>query len=318
MTDIYLYTDINLDSAKEFMQALAAANGDDVVIQECCPGGNVFAFWGMAAAMNDYKGKIKVKVQGLAASGGAFLLVYSNDSEALDVSTIMLHRADMYVSSPEDQAFLDKINADLQEKLTAKIDGKKLKELKGISIKDLFNPETRIDLYLTAKQAKDIGLINKVTKASPKEVAAFNEKYFQVAAEYTPAPPTKVNPIPNNKTMDITTLKAEQPALYNQVLELGIAAGIAKERDRVEAIMVYAEIDPKAAVAIVAEGKDLSMKQREEFAMKRFSPEALKKLAEDSAKPVTTGAATEVTLTEEDKKKAAAEAELDKILGLSK
>lgn len=310
--ELYIYSSINNDSALAFLQSMEDNANEDVVIRVNSPGGSVFSFWGMAAKMNEMKGKKTIKVDGLAASAGAFFLLYGDTVEALDVSTLMIHRADAYISSPEDQARLDLINTDLRAKLTAKIDDKKMKELKGVSIKDLFNPDTRIDLFLTAKEAKAIGLVDKITKVNPKEASAFTEafanNYFNVAAEMSPAAAQTQTP----KVMTLAEFKAANPALYNEILELGVA----QEKDRVEAALVFNDIDPKGVKAAIESGKPLSQKQMAEFALKQMSPEALKKLEVESAKVVTTTATEETVKTEKEKEVAAFEAELDEKLKL--
>lgn len=308
--ELYIYSGINNDSALAFLQSMEENANEDVVIRVNSPGGSVFSFWGMAAKMNEMKGKKTIKVDGLAASAGAFFLLYGDTVEALDVSTLMIHRADAYISSPEDQARLDLINTDLRAKLTAKIDDKKMKELKGVSIKDLFNPDTRIDLFLTAKEAKAIGLVDKITKVNPKEASAFTEKYFNVAAEFTPP----ASPIQTPKVMTLAEFKAAHPAIYNECLELGIA----QEKDRVEAALVFNEIDPKGVKAAIESGKPLSQKQMAEFALKQNSPEALAKLTAESAATVTTTATEEKVKTEKEKEVKAFEAELDEKLNLKK
>lgn len=313
MEELYLYTGIDNESAQLFMQAMDAAGSDaDMIVRVCSPGGSVFAFWGMAAKLTERKGNTTMKVDGLAASAAAMILLYADSAEALETSTLMIHRADMYISSPEDQALLDKINEDLKAKMSAKIDSKKLKEIKGITIKDLFNPETRIDCFLTAKEAKQIGLISKVNKVNPKEVAAFNDKFFGIAAELK-TPIQKEIPIKKINTMDITTLKADHPALYLEIFN----AGVAQEKERVEAALVFNEIDPAGVKAAIESGKPISQKAAFEFMLKQNAAEALKKIEKESAAAVTTTAVT-AEPTAEEKKKLAAEAELNEKLGLTK
>lgn len=313
--ELYIYSSINSDSSLAFLQSMEENANEDVVIRVNSPGGSVFAFWGMAAKMNESTGKKIIKVDGLAASAGAFFLLYGDEVEALDVSTLMLHRADAHISSPEDQARLDLINADLRAKLTAKIDDKKMKELKGVSIKDLFNPDSRIDLFLTAKEAKAIGLIDKITKVNPKEATAFTEKYFNVAAQFnTPAAPTPQTP----KTMTLAEFKSANPGLYNEILELGITAGVEKEKDRVEAALVFNEIDPKGVKAAIESGKPLSAKQMAEFALKQMSPETLKKLSAEAAVVVTPAAVDGKVKTDKEKEVEAFEKEVEEKLNLKK
>src|SRR5690606_28059643 len=111
----------------------------------------------------------------------------------MDVSKAPLHRADGYVNSPEEQAFLDGVNKDLRAKLTSKIDAEKFKEITGKTINDLFDSKDRIDVWLTAKQAKQVGLIKKIVKLNPTEIAAINRMNIAASAEQLP-----VTKEPNN------------------------------------------------------------------------------------------------------------------------
>ncbi len=275
--ELYLYSSINDLSAQILISSMEDNKGEDIVMRMQTPGGSVFAGWGIAAKMVEHEGTVTIKVDGAAMSMGAILLAFADTVESLEVSTFMLHRADMYVENEEDQALLDTINSSLRKKLEAKIDNAKMKELKGVSINDLFTAEKRIDLFLTAKEAKAIGLVDKINKVSPKEIAAFNEHYFGIAAEYKP----ETNP---KKIMDIQTLRAEHPALYNQIYALGVA----DEKDRIEEALLFSEVDMPGVKAVIEAGKPLSSKQRTEFLLKSQNATALKVIAAESANPIST------------------------------
>lgn len=306
--ELYLYSPIYNFVAQDLISAMEDTN-EDIVMRVNSPGGDVFAGWGIAAKMIEHTGKITIKVDGAAMSMGAALLVFADKVEALDVSTIMLHRASMYISKPEDQVFLDKVNAGLRAKLETKIDGKKLKELKGVSIKNLFEDETRLDLFLSAKEAKQIGLVDKINVLTPNELTAFNNKMFAVAAEHTPE-----NPLPTQKNnkMTLEKLKAEHPELYNQIFALGVA----QEKDRVEACLVFNEIDPVAVKAAIEGGKPLTQKQMSEFSLKALSGKTLASVQADSAKPLTTAEVEGKEKTDKEKQLSDFEAIAKKDLGV--
>jgi ATP-dependent Clp protease, protease subunit len=267
--ELYLYSGIYDFIAERLISQLNDAGEQDVTLRINTPGGSVFAGWGIIAKMQERSKEgysTKIKLDGAAMSMGAMILAFAEDVEALDVSTVMLHRASMYVSNDTDKAFLDQVNKDLRKKLESKINGEKLKEIKGVSIKDLFDKEERIDLFLTAKEAKEIGLINRVNKVQPKELEALNtamadaEKYFNVAASVE----TQSNQNQKSITMNIEKLKAEHPEVYNQVFNAGINA----ERDRVGAFMALIEADPKAIAEAIKKGETLTQTQTVELTMK--------------------------------------------------
>ncbi len=302
--EIYLYSPIYDFVAQEFISAMdEAGNDEDVVCRMSCPGGSVLAGWGMAAKMQERKGKTTIKVDGAAMSMAAILLCFADNVEALDVSTIMLHRADMYCETAEDQAWLDKVNESLRAKMKAKIDDKKLKELKGVNIKNLFEDEKRTDVFLTAKEAKQIGLVDKINTLTIKELKAFNEKMFSVAAKHEPIIKTTISKKNTMAKMNLEAFKAKYPKTYAKA----IAAGKAEEKLRVDACMVFLEVDPKGVKDAIESGKDLNQKQMAEFALKQNSPDVLKRLKAEAAKDVTTvvedgKGAEEVTAAQKDLK----------------
>jgi ATP-dependent protease ClpP protease subunit len=276
--ELYLYTEIYDFIAQELLQSIDNAADDDITLRISTPGGSVFAGWGIIAKLLEHKNKVSIKVDGAAMSMGTAVLVFFEDVECLDVSTFMLHRADMFVENESERTLLDKVNKELRAKLEAKIDSEKLKELKGISIKDLFEAEKRIDLFLTAKEAKAVGLVKKINKLAPNELQALQNKYFSIAAKHSPENNNNNN---NPKiTMTIEKFKAEHPAVYAEI----VALGATQERERVEALLVYNEVDPAAVKAAIESGKPVSAKQMAEFSLKALSNGTLNKIGKDSEK----------------------------------
>jgi len=149
--ELLLYFPITAFSAETLIDQIEENSDEDIVMRINSPGGSVFAGWGIASKMKEHDGEITVKVDGVAASMSAILLLFADKVEVLDVTKIMLHRAEMFTMNDQE------VNAEIKAKLKSKIDSKKLKELKGITIDQLFNSEQRIDLWLTAKEAKKIG-----------------------------------------------------------------------------------------------------------------------------------------------------------------
>lgn len=292
--EIYLYSPVYDFVAQDLISTMNE-NTEELTMRVNSPGGSVFANYGICAKMQEH-GNVNVKVDGAAMSSAANLLPYAKSVECLDVSTFLLHRADMYVESESDKAFLARINKDLRVKLLARVDAVIFKEVTGFSIDEMFDSEKRIDIMLDAKQAKKIGLVQKINKLTPSEVEAFNSKMlFNIAAYNDNKNQQK------QKTMTIDTLKAEHPALFAQV----VALGVEKEKDRVEACLAFIDVDAKGAIEAINSGKDLSQKQMAEFAVKAMSKKSLTDLAAESNKGIAT---TEVTETEKDAKAKAIEA----------
>lgn len=283
--ELYLYSSIYDFIAQDLIAQMEEFKSDDIIIRSCSPGGSVFAGWGIIAKMTEHEGSLKIKCDGMVASMALYMLLFCDDVEALDVTSFVLHRAAMYVGDQEDQAFLDGVNAKLKEKLIAKIDSKKLLELKGVTIKDIFSNEgNRLDVVLTASEAKQIGLINRVVKMTPTikaELKSLNEK-FNVAASHTPNPQQLEIKTPIKMTSE--KLKAEHPEVYASIFALGVA----QEKDRVEACLVFNELDPSAVKAAIESGKPLSQKAMADFALKAMSPKQVEAIIKDSEGAVVT------------------------------
>jgi len=297
--EILLYTGIYDFTAEDVINRLNDAMDDEVDMRVNSGGGSVFAGWGMIAKIKEH-GNVNIKNDGIAASMAANLNLYSKSSESLDVTKFILHRADMYVAEGdvEMQKFLDNVNKDLRSRMKMRLNEEKFKEVAGMTIDEMFDSKKQVNVFLNARQAKEIGLIQKITKVNPTEMKAFNEMIYKVAAEYKP---TNENSNSNPNIMTLAELKAQHPNIYNEIFALGILAGVSQEKDRVEACLVFNEIDPAGVKAAIESGKPLSAKQMAEFGLKSMSADALKKLASDSTGEVKTGAVTEKDKTEKDK-----------------
>lgn len=307
--ELYLYTPIYDFTAQELISEMENNMNDEIIIRVNSPGGSVFANYGICAKAIEH-GNIKVKVDGSAMSSAANFLLYVNYSEALDVSTFLLHRAEMFVENESDKDFLNKVNKDLRSKMLKKIDGVKFKEISGVSIDELFDSEKRIDVVLTAKQAKDIGLINKVITLTPsQQIEAFENKFFKIAAS---AEKININNKPKKIIMTIESLKAEHPALFAQV----VALGVEQEKDRVEACMAFIEIDAIGVKEAIASGKNLTQKQMAEFSLKALAPKEINAIAEASATTIITDK-LELPKSAEAKKTEATMAEVLKLVKIN-
>lgn len=274
--DILIYGGIHRFSAEFFIQQLDENSGKKVAVRMNTEGGDPVSAWGMIAKINEQKPKPLIKVDGEAHSMGAFILCYVDDVEALDVSTFVLHRAafssffetDM---NDEDAKKLSGINKNLRAALEAKIDVNKLKELKGVTIDEIFSMDSRINVHLTADEALQIGLVSRVVKLNPKEVSALTAKYGRIAASYnasaeksTEKPVEK--PLNNNK-MDLNELKLKHPEVYATVY----GAGVKAEQDRVGSWMVFVKADAEAVTAGIKGGEPLSNTDMAELNQKSYA-----------------------------------------------
>lgn len=305
--ELSLYSPIYDFVAQDLIAKIEDHIDEDIVLRLNTPGGSIFAAYGIYQKIKEH-GNVSLKVDGAAMSAGAFLPMYCKYAECLNTSRFVFHRADMFVWDDNDQEFLNGVNKDLKAQMKLKIDAEKFKEVTGISIDDMFNPDTRIDITLTGVQAKKIGLVNKVNKLTPElqaEITAFNNK-FSVAAK-ADEPISK----PTIK-MTLEKLKAEHPEVYAQIFALGVS----QEKDRVEACLVFNELDPVAVKAAIESGKPLTQKQMSDFALKAMSVKTLEAVKKDSTGSVQTEEVSAQVKTEKENALAAFEKSVDATLKL--
>ncbi len=318
--ELLLYSHIFGFTAETLINGIDENMDEPIAIRANTPGGDVFAGWGIIAKMQEH-GDITMKIDGSVASMGTFITIFANNVEALDVSKIHLHRASMFVDGQEDQDFLDSVNADLKKKLKAKIDEAKFKEITGVSINQLFDADKRVNVTLTAKEAKAVGLVDKVITLKPSEAKAFQEKYFKIAASENGVDEPVTQPIKNKpkfkpmsvETLKIEALKAEHPDLFKEIYDQGVNA----ERDRVGAWATFLDVDSEKVIKAIKEGDELTATATAELTRKAVSIKALGNIEGDGAEETETEE-TEAAKTGDEKKIEAFKKEVTTNLGLNK
>jgi ATP-dependent Clp protease protease subunit len=145
------------------------------------PGGSVFAGWSIIGVMQKRSGETNMSVMGIAASMAAFMLLFADKREGLNVSQYLLHRADGYVEDEDQQKWLDNINKDLRKQMEMRLKMDVFAEVTGVTMDELFDPKKRINVWLNAKQAKQIGLIDKIIKLEPKQAESMSKQFVAFA-----------------------------------------------------------------------------------------------------------------------------------------
>ncbi len=133
--------------------------GKDIYLYINSPGGSVTAGMGIFDTMQYIKSDVSTICVGMAASMGAFLLAAGAKGKrfALPNSTIMIHQP---LGGMQGQASDMKIHADFILKTKDTLN-KILSERTGQSLEQI-EKDTDRDNFLSAKEAKDYGLIDEI------------------------------------------------------------------------------------------------------------------------------------------------------------
>ena len=311
MAEVLLYEPITNLSAKAFVNELEAVKGEDLVTRISSSGGSVQFGWPMIAKFIEHEGKKLVKVDGRADSMAAFFLAYADDVEALDVSSFVLHRAAYPEKIESNKDFmtearwkdLEKTNNNLRAALESKIDVEAFERVTGSSLDDMFSLDSRIDVPLTAYDAREIRLINRVVNLTPERKAAMTSYYFEMSASSLPDflkeenQPSNFKPNHISMKTTLDELKANSPDVYAEA----VAVGVAREKARVEAeAKLRSDLEAQIREELKAE-----LKQEEESAKAK-----LEEMKAESAEVVETA---KVETKVEDSKEKELEAFLEEV-----
>ncbi len=330
--EILLYGGVNEFSATQFVKELDAAKDEDVVIRVNSQGGSPEDMFSMIGKLKEHTKSVLIKVDGAAYSAGLFFLNYTDTSEALDVSRGVLHRAayptwfeqsDLMTEARWEQ--LNSLNKDLRKGFENKIDIEKYNALGKPSLDEVFSNDSRIDVNLTAKEMKKIGLISKIVAITPEKRAEIDTMVVKMAASFK-AELQEEEPLINNK-MTKDEFKTKHPELYKEITDAAAAQAKSEELDRINSIITFVDVDPDKVKAVVSSGKNLSQAELVELTTKKVTANikaenAAAKLLEEKEKGSATVVSTEeepvVELTAEQKVLADFEAKIDQNLGFSK
>lgn len=143
---------------------LDSLSHEDISIYINSPGGNVTSGFAIYDTMNFIKSDVSTICLGMAASMAAFLLSSGKEGKryALPNSEVMIHQP---LGGASGQATEIKIAAEHILKTKKKLN-EILAKNTGKSIKQIENDTDR-DNYLTANDAKDYGLVDKILTIAP-------------------------------------------------------------------------------------------------------------------------------------------------------
>lgn len=144
--------------------ALKEADGEDILVRINTNGGDVFAGISIYNILKDYKGKVTVKVDGMAASAGSVIAI-AGDKILMGVGTmLMIHNAWTFAAGNADE--LRKVADDL-DKISDSISNIYMTRFSGTieELKALLNAES----YLTAEESIALGLADEEIEEEPAE-----------------------------------------------------------------------------------------------------------------------------------------------------
>ena len=159
---IFLSGEITDDTANIVISELLyldSQSHEDICLYINSPGGSVTAGLAIYDTMNYIKSDVETIVIGLAASTGSFLLAAGTKGKryALPNAEIMIHEV---LGGTEGQATVIKIQAERILKLRDKMNSI-LAKLTNKSISKI-NKDTERDNFMSAKEALDYGIIDKI------------------------------------------------------------------------------------------------------------------------------------------------------------
>lgn len=323
MNDLVLAAPIWEFTAERFIEKINELDdAEDVNVWLNSPGGSVFAGWSIIGRLKARTGQFNVFVLGHAASMAFLFTAFADNAEALDVTKFMVHRATGYVRNETDQKILDEINDDLLSKLKKRIDNKIFKEVTGTSLDKMWKAEDRIDQWISAKDAKKIGLINKVNRVEPAKMKAFTDKFvafydFDEVTQgsettekldpnltgnsqgsekpensdvqgSTEKPNENINKSKTDKKMNKQEFKNTHPDLYAEVYGDGEKAGVKTEQNRAQSWLAFLEIDKENVIKAIKEGTDFTTAVQAEMMVKMTAKDEVDKTKKDAAGNIIT------------------------------
>ena len=168
---------------KELRDELVACNGD-LTVWINSPGGDVFAAAEIYTMLKDYKGKITVKIDALAASAASVIAMAGDKVLMSPVAMMMIHNpATMLYGTAEDfEKAINALNEIKESSINAYV---KKSGLEREKISELMNAET----WLSAHKALELGFIDGIlfseNESGEADESETENKYKSLWREYT-------------------------------------------------------------------------------------------------------------------------------------
>jgi len=162
---------------------------EDVMLSLNTPGGSVFDGYAVLAAMDDFEGKITARVEGEAASMGAYFLGYADVAEAREFSRIMIHKAFARgLEFEEDEEKVKEIQNEVDLINTKMSNAFKNRGMDAELVDRIFAADNTKNFWFSAADALEVGLIDKVIKSDKHsaklKIAAATDEQIQLQTQY--------------------------------------------------------------------------------------------------------------------------------------
>lgn len=279
--EILLYSDIYSWSAEDAIRQMNDVGTNDVVLRWNNNGGELRYGWAILLKAKEIKGKKLFKNDGECHSMSAFAFLYNDNNECIDTGCFGFHRASFgfnYENDPDlfiedERNDLIAKNASLRAAMEAKLDIPKFERITKTTLDELFSLNGRKEVKLSAPEALECKLINRIIQLTPSLESEISAKKEAITAHYLPYKIAAKTETKNNiSTMNtIEEIKAQKPELYKAIFAKGVKRGIEKEFERVDAISAFIETDSKGAIEAIKSRKPLTTAQQTEFLRKEFS-----------------------------------------------
>lgn len=165
---------------KDIADALEAANGEDLELLVNSPGGDLFSAREMLSALRRYQGKITATVTSIAASAATVAMMGADVIRAEPYATICIHNPSCYAEG----------DAGTHRKTARELDVHRDSIVEAYLLHSSRSREELIrqmdkDVWMTAQEAVDFGIVDELTEAEGGERIA-------AAKSYRGAPPQKL------------------------------------------------------------------------------------------------------------------------------
>lgn len=256
MNEILLYFVLYPYYAEEIVEKIIEAGDSAYTIRMGTDGGDIDAGRNVVSRMQESKGVKTCIIDSKAFSMGAFMLPFFDVVKAYSHARIMLHKAAYeayHEPSDEDLRQLKVINDQFKAQLIKR----------GVNqdiIDRVFEADVRNDVYLSAQEAMDAGLVDEVLELDivgrkkldarmMTTIAACASKFKDIYPESNDDGGGNSINI-NSKKMTLEELQVKHPGLLAQV----IAMGVAQELKRVKAWATHLKGEDGTANALAIAG----------------------------------------------------------------